>query len=308
MSFCYAEKVSYETESGCLESAHVLCDTKIDIGGAFKSNWNTETRNNLKRYGLAKTIIIDSRTCLSFAGNDIALVHKLLEWLEKNGPCDLENFVNKAFEVHVDSDDLNDIELLILAKEDDDELVEIISIKEGQISRNCDSAWIGSYDAFRYLQSVRHSKNEAEEITTSDFCDVIWGCNDETVGGFPLEVRFYGDHFEYSCGLFTQISKPQVVKPGENVVLIGNAEDGGFTISFCDCGREPLLSFAQNNTSILYTRKYRYCDLDSYNPATKYLLLPFPVDLRTVQCSDSQASSIQKAAANPKTAIRILGK
>lgn len=281
MSFCFAEEVSIDFENEHINSAHVICDTKAILKGAIKANWNENALKQINKYGLAKTIIIDPHVCLSFAGNNILLVYELLKWLSEKGTCELEDFINKAFEIHKTAESLDDIEFLILSKDELDKPVEIISIKEGIAERNCRSAWIGSYEAFRSLQKMRQGKNIGEEITVLDFWNAIMDCTDETVGGFPIEARFFDDHFEYGYFFSTCVTKSQIVKPGENVNLINTAEDGGFTITIQDCDREPLISFAQSPIAVLYTRKYRYCSLDSYNPGAKYLMLPMLIDLNT---------------------------
>lgn len=281
MSFCFAEKISFEADRKCIESVHILCDTKICLEGAIELNWNTEARHQLQKYGIAKTIILNQSTCLSFTGNKIERVYDLLSWLENNSPCEVDDFVSKALDVHRCSADINDIEFLITLKESANHALEIVSIKNGVLSRNCDSAWIGSYEAFHYLQGIRVAKNNAGNTSIAEFWDAVEGCEDETVGGYPIEVCFVQDHFEYATAFTTYAGKPQVVRPGEAVVLVQDAEDGGFTVSSYSYEGEPLLCFEQGNFSVLYTRRYRYYGSETYHPAAKYLLLPVLIDSNT---------------------------
>lgn len=281
MSFCFAEKISIDFDDEHIDSAHVICDTKVSLKGAVKANWDENALKQLDKYGLAKTIIINPHACLSFAGNNIMLVYELLNWLSEQGACELDEFIERALEIHKTAKDLNDIEFLILSKEDIDMPIEIISIKEGIATRNCHSAWIGSYEAFKSLQEIRLRKQAGEETTITDFWNAITDCNDDTVGGFPIEARLFGDHFEYGYFFSTWIGKSQIIQPGETMKLIDTTEDGGFTITIEDCEGEPMVSFAQKDFCILYTKKYRYNNLDSYNPASRYLLLPILIDINT---------------------------
>ena len=69
MSFVYAEKNNYCTE--------IYSDTKATFDEKSKLNWGENTRNAMGAYGIIKTIIVRDNCCISFAGNDIRLVHKL---------------------------------------------------------------------------------------------------------------------------------------------------------------------------------------------------------------------------------------
>lgn len=271
-------------EGKCIDRTHVWSDTKVELKGADRANWSQEARIQLRKYGLAKTMVLGPSLCLSFAGNDILRVSALLDQFAGIGPFELGQFVSSALEIHLASSDVDDIEFLILMKEDEDSSAELICIKEGRIARNCHSAWIGSYEAFKTLQEQRIC-SEAGRVADLVHVDLFWrtiqDCHDETVGGFPIEVCLYEGRFQYATWFWSQVERVQEVPAGGKVLLEDGAEGGGFTVSLQDCEGEPLMHFSQNNVSVLYSRKYRYGNPELYHPATKHLLLPIPFESST---------------------------
>lgn len=77
MSFVYAEKIKYTLEDKQIQGIKIYSDTKVSIEGAVKTNWSEQQRKAIEKYGMCKSIIIDPKCCISFAGNNIFLLQKL---------------------------------------------------------------------------------------------------------------------------------------------------------------------------------------------------------------------------------------
>lgn len=71
MSFVYAEKIKNTIEDEQIQGIKIYSDTKVSIEGAVKTNWSEQQRKAIEKYGMCKSIIIDPKCCISFAGNNI---------------------------------------------------------------------------------------------------------------------------------------------------------------------------------------------------------------------------------------------
>ena len=77
MSFIYACKLTKPYSIG--ETIEIHSDTKILFNEIEEKSFDSETLNYIKKYGIVKCIIVDSQCCIAFAGNNIKLVHDLLD-------------------------------------------------------------------------------------------------------------------------------------------------------------------------------------------------------------------------------------
>lgn len=278
MSFVYAVKSPIEFDGQTHQLAHIYSDTKISLFGAIKANWGDMTRRSVERYGLIKSIIISPTCCISFAGNNIALAHQLLETLHELKKFSEEELLHHAFKIHSEHDP-DDVEFIICLANEDGE-TEIICIKEGNIERNCLIAWIGSYDAFKALQKYRFDNPALSNSYFYAFTHALRHCGDETVGGFPIHVRFdeYTKEFEYAEGLVSVAERTQELLSGMQIKLGGTAAEGAYTAHYIASNEDVIIEFDQAHVTLLYTRKYRLQDEDTSNPHTKHFLLPIVVE------------------------------
>lgn len=278
MSFVYAVKFPIECDGQTRKCTHIYSDTKISLYGAIKSNWGDKTRRAVERYGLIKSIIISPNCCISFAGNNIALAHQLLETLYETKEFSEEELLYHAFKIHSEHDP-DDVEFIICLASEDGE-TEIISIKEHKIERNRPSAWIGSYDAFRTLQEYRFDNLTLSNYYSCAFTHAIYHCGDETVGGFPIHVRFdeYKKEFEYAERLVSASERIQELLSGMQIKLGGTAAEGAYTAHFIASNEDVIIEFEQAHVTLLYTRKYRLQDEDTSNPYTRHFLLPIVIE------------------------------
>lgn len=278
MSFVYAVKFPIECDGQTHKCTHIYSDTKISLYGAVKSNWGDKTRRAVERYGLIKSIIISPKCCISFAGNNIALAHQLLETLYELKKFSEEELLHHAFKIHAEHPS-DDVEFIICLANEDGE-TEIICIKEHKIERNCLIAWIGSYDAFKTLRKYQYENPTLSDDYLRAFTHTIHHCGDETVGGFAIYVLFNGlkKGFEYAERFETVTGRAQKVLPGMQMELVGSASEGAYTTYYRSSNEDVIIEFEQARVILLYTRKYRLQDEDTSNPHTKHFLLPIVVD------------------------------
>lgn len=279
MSFVYAEKSQFTYENEIINSTKIYSETKTTLIGAYKSNWSPKTISAINKYGFIKCINVSPKFSVSFAGNNTALAHKLLEWIYSKQKCMEEQVIDKAFELH-SSADKNDIEF-ILCYADDNNQTHIVCIKEGELYMDQPSAWIGSYKAFRKMQELRKSPDTSIEL----FQQAVEECKDDSVGGFIIcnsyferEQRFlFPERFE------TYTGRTQTLQSGDNIIFSSDAETGDYTIHFHESQNEVIIDFYQNNRSILYTNRYRYNQSDVDNTNTNRFLLPIIVETSTMK-------------------------
>lgn len=270
MSFVYAEKAKLDINGTQKNLTNIYSDTKTTLIGAYKANWNNKTRTVINNYGFIKSVNISPKCSISFAGNDILYAHKLLSWIYENNIFVIDQIIDKASQLHM-STNKDDIEFIICTADKNDNTT-ITCIKEHNILSNCTSAWIGSYTAFRKLQEIR-----TDSFTSSyTFRRAVSECSDDSVGGLIIQNTYRQEEhrFVYPEGYCSSYERKQTIKPGENVILSGPAETGAFTTYYHDSTDEVIIDFWQNNTSVIYSTKYRYGSTDVNNSNTKYFLLP----------------------------------
>lgn len=278
MSFIYAIKHSIENDGQTYKCTNVYCDTKTLLYGASKLNWGEKTRRSIERYGLIKSIIVAPRCCISFAGNDIALAHQLLEILSEMKEFSEEELLYHALRIHTDHPP-DKIEFIICLADENGE-TEIICIKNHYIQRNCSIAWIGSYAAFKALRKYQSGNPALMDNHLCAFTYAMQHCGDETVGGFPTCVRFdeLEKGFEYQERLEIMTERAQEVISGMEIKLGGSAEEGAYTAHYRASNEDVIIDLEQANVTLLYTRKYRLQNEDVSNPYTKHFLLPILVE------------------------------
>ncbi|MCH5192591.1 MAG: hypothetical protein J1F11_01430 [Oscillospiraceae bacterium] len=269
MSFVYAEKSQTKFENDMYNCTKIYSDTKTTLTGAYLSNWSDKTRMAIEKYGFIKSAIINPKFSVSFAGNNTLYAHKLLEWISSKPKFTDEDVINKAFELHM-STDKDDIEF-ILCYVDNDE-THITCIKERNIDIDCSSAWIGSYKAFCKMQELRTSSNTSLDL----FKKAVEECEDDSVGGFIICTSYFENEQKFLFPERTELYKErqQIVQPDGEIIFSGSAATGDCTIRFHESENDVIIDFDQNNTSIIYTNKFRYSQIDIDNPNIKFFLLP----------------------------------
>lgn len=128
MSFVYAEKIKYTLEDKQIQGIKIYSDTKVSIEGAVKTNWSEQQKKAIEKYGMCKSIIINSRCCISFAGNNIFLLQTLFDQLIKWGKFEINQLIEYAYKIHL-SEHKDDIEFIICYVDDNNDK-RIVCIKE----------------------------------------------------------------------------------------------------------------------------------------------------------------------------------
>lgn len=276
MSFVYAEKGTVIDQ----ESIFIHCDTKIGLPDDARSNFSDEEINLIKKYGIVKFSILGETMSIAFAGNKIFLAAKLFSQLYEMKTFSVEEAIEQAYAVHSSANHCSDIEFIICSA--DDSVLRMDCIKNGNVQKNCSSAWLGSYDAFREFQRIRISDSSRKpvEMTDSAFDSVVQGCKDDSVGLFHISASYRLDlkHFWYSEKSGFYSGKDQIVNPGDTIKFFLDPSDGGFSYHQCPCGFESLIvKIDQMEPMILYSRSHRLTESDHHNLNLFGLMLPMLV-------------------------------
>lgn len=284
MSFVFAVKHTHEFD-GCKKKLTYICsDTKVSLDGTSKETWGDKTWTLVNKYGLIKSVIVGSKCCVSFAGNNIAHAHKLLSQLYDKGMFSEDELLELALNIHRNAP-VDDIEFIIAIADEEDE-TELICIKDGEMRRNCISAWIGSQRAFSCMQEYRLGKLENSKLYATAFNHAMHCCGDDSVGGFSISVHYDNSEkqFIYPCRLESEVVRAQEVMSGMQINMTGSAEEGACTLYYHPSSEDVAIEIGQANLMILYTKKCRLESKDSFNPHTQHFLLPILIrtDTQTI--------------------------
>lgn len=281
MSFIYAIKHTTEYEGDVYKCVDIYSDTKVLLEGTSKANWGDRTRKQIEKYGLIKTIIVSSKCCISFAGNNISHAHDLLCKLYEIQQFSEDDLLKLALTIHQRAPK-DEIEFIICLADETNE-TEIICIKNGEIQRNCTVAWIGSYDAFSCLQKYRFENLEHSDNFSTAFMYAVQHCGDDSVGGFCINVGFSNSskEFLYKARMESVTERAKKLVSGMPILIGGNAEEGAYTAYYHESNEDVAIEIEQANITLLYTKKYRLHKEDVLNPKTKHFLLPLVVETDT---------------------------
>ena len=245
MSFVYAEKVD--------EVITIYCDTKITPGQQGGALFSPPMQELVDRYGIVKTTIICPEIAISFAGN-VSKAASLFRALYEKKTFSTEEVLEIAKDIS-DSGIRGDTDFIIASCEDGQ--VRLGYVKDGHSTADCQNVWIGSQIAHNEFQKERleNNKGTVSSRTGTAFLDVVQGCSDETVGGFPVRVRMIEGKFEYSYSKTFQMEKKQTVKAGEAIVFDMRNSEGGFSFEQLPISEEEfMLRFDQMTQVLLYSR------------------------------------------------------
>ena len=276
MSFIYANKEELKFGDEVIKQLHICSDTKATFGNNY-SNWTEKTKKAIDIWGIVKTLIITPKCCISFAGNNIIHVHKLLSWVDDQGTVSVDEMCEKAYEIHEAAPD-NDIEFIVCHIDSQNEH-HITCIKNKKIEFDCVNAWIGSQETFLLMQEYR-MKSFQDNLNVNDtaslFRKAVKGTNDTTVGGlFLIDVRTsLKNEFVYSEKLESVYDLPQTIQPGNPIVLFGSVSEGGYTVNYREGQEEVIIDIQQADLTVYFTKEYRLTEFDANNHNSKYFLLP----------------------------------
>jgi len=278
MSFIYAEKNLFCDNAETVKTISILSDTKILFTRNF-GDWSDITRKYIELYGMVKSIILCPTCCVSFAGNNIFYVTKLLDDVSQKSNWDEKYLCEKAFEIHSNAPP-NDIEFIICYIKNKEH--HIVCIKEGKIEYDCVNSWIGSPETFLEMQKHRMNllNNKSSNSTCSAmdlFRKAIRDTKDGSVGKDFFVHTFASSRtnkFIYPYRIESFIDVKKTILSGENIPLMVSATEGGFTSEYLENTENVIINIPQADLSILYTKQYRLDKYDVGNPSTKYFLLP----------------------------------
>ncbi len=289
VSFIYAEK--YRDENVGVESVRILCDTKIIPDEYTSMQFSKVQSDCVSKYGIVKSTICNPQLCISYAGNNILFAARLFSKL-----WDMKSFENDgvsaiALDVHNEAaalhstDDPNrydDIEFLITYYHNGNFHIE--RVRQGTIERDLLLANIGSNEAFEVFQKGRLSLGgNVSKHTESVFQDVVAGCKDDSVGGRVVEIEYdrSADSFVFHWENAYYAEKPQIIKPGDNIILFTSASDGGYSYEVVHQDiQNVFFVIDQMKPAILYSRQFRVSEKDLQNPNLFGLMLPLLTEFK----------------------------
>jgi len=183
--------------------------------------------------GILKTIIIDPKTCISFAGI-VDEANMAIEYLLQNQFTSINEIVSYLLSVNINSNDKTDFIVKSLHKEDPC----MFKISGGNIEENMQSAWIGDYLAFSLFQSQMNSQNENLDLRQkieNSFKHVLQDESIESVGDYHIHVVSRNDVFEYNIRIDLDLG-PQTIKIEKanewTTIPLGTAMNGSFGMSY----------------------------------------------------------------------------
>lgn len=280
MSFVYAEKINYTLEDKQIQGIKIYSDTKVSIEGAVKTNWSEQQRKAIEKYGMCKSIIIDPKCCISFAGNNIFLLQKLFDQLVEWGNFEIDQLIEYAYKIHL-SEHKDNIEFIICYVDDNDDK-RIACIKEKQLFKECQNAWIGSIQTFRKMQELRMQGVNPFDTSYYLFESAVSSPIDDSVGGVIVEVSCgRKNEFFFTGKLISVVEREQKYLPGEIISMMGTAEEGSCSMYFYESQTEVRIDFLQIDFSLLYTSSYRVGINNFNNENIRYFMIPIPIRTST---------------------------
>ncbi len=270
MSFCYAE-INNELEPN---SVSIYTDTKIGFDNYSGASFSTIRKELISKYGIVKCTICNNDLCIAFAGNHIGYASNLFRKLHELKSFELADVAEIAFAIHKNAKSIDDIEFIIAYHEKD--TFHLDCVKENEINRDIYSCHIGSYDAFCCFQKKRSETNSADLA----FRDVVDGCMDDSVGGFPIRILYNHDIGSFEFGSCYEIFSPGPlsIKLGEPISFSTNVQDGNYSSFITPISiAEFLLVIEQMNSKILYSRNVRF-DNEANNDSLFGLMLPLELN------------------------------
>jgi len=231
--------------------------------------------------GILKTVLFDSKTCISFAGG----VDDATEALSKVFEFDdlpISNLIEILLGANIKS--INQTDFIVASILTGDS--KLYKITNGKVETELQSAWIGDYEAFNYFQSKLLELPGKDRTRTSigdSFKQVLNNGNFPTVGDYHIHVVARGNRFEYNHSISINLG-PQTLTLQPNVLKTlpdGTAGNGSFSMNYMvsnDEGKQAVgVHYGHGRFGVLL---YPRCSLS-------------PKVIRDVSCSEF-ACAVQK--------------
>lgn len=266
----------------------IMSDTKVTINDNLLQLWkDKESKKIVEQFGMVKCVILTPNIAVAFAGNNVEKAALLLR-RAKEFDLGLEELVKVAYEIHRNSND-DEIEFIIGYYEDQNKK-ELISIKNREITRRCNRAWLGSYDAYN---EFKRQEKGIEEINYKNLYAAVLGEDkkvyqekiderlaycweqekifekvvdsgvDSAVGGGVVKIKIPQDdsHFEYFGSFYSRAgSEPQKVEPGESIQFFQGVGIGSFTCKIYQSSSDFCLYIYEDSLGVIYSDSISYID------------------------------------------------
>lgn len=229
---------------------------------------------------MCKSIIINPKCCISFAGNNIFLLQKLFDQLVEWGKFEIDQLIEYAYEIHL-SEHKDDIEFIICYVDENDDK-RIVCIKEMKLFKECQNAWIGSMQTFRKMQELRMQNENSYGTSCYLFERAVSSSIDDSVGGVIVEVTCgKRNEFFFTEKLISDVEREKRYLSQDIISIMGTAEEGSCTMHFFESQTEVRIDFLQIDFSLLYTSTCRVGVNNFNNENIRYFMIPIPIRTST---------------------------
>ena len=280
MSFVFAER--YKLSNTQQEQISIYSDTQIELSDSASIHFSDIEIENIKKYGMVKSIVFMPEFCISFAGNDILYASRLFSRLAEKQIFHRADVVDIAYEIHMNAASIDDIEFIIASMEDWE--AHIDCIKDGTKDLDCSFAWIGSPCARRYFLDARQIEtNENTPIykkSKEAFRETLDKCGDASVGGFAIEMNYCHEckRFHAVWQVNCHLEKCVTIPAGTSRILDFSASNGGYSYEVLSITPQDIIvDIAQMFPSVLYSTHNRVDQKEVNNKNLFSLMLPMLV-------------------------------
>lgn len=285
MSYVYAEIVEKGHGDNRYKSINIYSDTKVEFDEVLKKGTDPKTFANISNFGLIKSLNIEGKVNISFAGNNFLCLTTFLSSVSELQEISEEELIEKAYKLHIDHQP-DGIELII-SFFDEGGNPKIVCIKNNNIERDCPFAYIGSEITRKRQLEI---KNRLEQQNIKYSLDVIMQETfnsrvDDSVGSFFVLSSYSKSQnkFIYPTMFFTSYENVGYIKPNQVIPIYASAENGGYSYEqYENINGDIVLNFKQPNFSVVYTSNLRF-NGDMENKQLKYLMLPIKFNQDTME-------------------------
>lgn len=258
----------------------IVGDTKLTYDPDYKDYKNSINNANPK-YGVIKTVIINSQLCISEAGDTLVAEEAMREI--GDGHISKKEVLDILMKYHLESD--HEAEFIACFGNPH---FEMYSFKNGK-RELVQNAWIGSYDGFNKFQYYKNNTEEARKVKLGNVLSILsmipmpdyFRSNErdvyssmllgldaviaipdiEEVGGFAMPIIYQANSFAYQPYVQNYRQPLNIEKEVPEIgkwttIGFGDAHDGGYSINLASSRKAQVaIYFVQGNLGIIYNRE-----------------------------------------------------
>lgn len=242
------------------DGPRIVSDTRVVFPAGQRSSYKN---------GTLKAIVIARNVTICFAGDVVAGLAGVREFARGLGEGRLFDDLLLKLQV-LTSDNRRMVEFIVVNVDADSHLTRI---RNGEIERDLQSAWIGDKQGFERFQAERLKQPDSTTVWVESALSpaarvmtklqramkaVIDDPAIESVDDFCVSVAYRPTGFDYLESTFVQLGRDVRIESGENILsrMVQPVEEGGYAVSVvppAEPGTPALgLNFPQARLGILY--------------------------------------------------------